>query len=76
VYLHADEFYKAAFIPFIQESLKSMPRSWFAEFECYSPALESSALPSGYIGNFLVYKDTAIFDASERWATYRPKLGV
>ncbi len=76
VYLYADAFYTPAFIPFIQQSLHSMPRSWFAEFECYSPAIESPELPSGSVGQFLVYKDTVIFDDCEQWATYRPKLGL
>jgi hypothetical protein len=75
-YLYADEFYTPALIPFVQDCLKSMPRSWFAEFECYSPALESPELPSGFVGEFLVYKDTMIFDDDEQWATYLPKLGL
>lgn len=73
-YLYSDQFYDESFIPRVQKTLSLINRSWFAEFECYSPSLKSAELPSGYIGEFLVFKDTLIFDGNEQWTTFKPKL--
>lgn len=75
-YLYSDAFYNDEFIPTIQRILASASRSWFAEFECYSPTLKSPELPSGDVGTFLLYKDSLIFQESDHWATYKAKLGV
>ena len=74
VYLYSDVFYDESFIPRIQNILSSINRSWFAEFECYSPSLESPDLPRGDIGQFLIFKDTVIFSDDEQWTTFRSRL--
>jgi hypothetical protein len=74
VYLHSDAFYDERFIPHVQALLAARQRSWFAQFECYSPSLKSPQLPSGFVGDFIVYKDTVIFSNSDKWALFEPKL--
>ena len=74
VYLYADDFYCKQFVPHLQAILQSLSRSWFAEFECYSPALESAELPSGFFGDFLVYRDSVIFCAGDHVDLLRQKL--
>jgi hypothetical protein len=77
VYLYHDEFYTPEFIPFVQQLLRAQPRSWFAEFECSSPALvDEKENPNGWVGGFLIYKDTVIFDGCERWPLVQARLGM
>ena len=76
VYLHVDDFYCKQFVPQVQSILQSQGRSWFGEFECYSPALQSAELPGGFFGNFLVYRDTVIFCSGEHVGLLRQKLAL
>lgn len=77
VYLYHDDFYTPELIPFVQQILQAAPRSWFAEFECYSPALVSEdSNPAGYVGDFLIYKETVIFDDSEGWSLVKARLQI
>jgi hypothetical protein len=77
VYLYHDDFYTPDLIPFVQQVLRATSRSWFAEFECYSPALvREGSNPNGYVGMFLIYKETIMFDDSEYWSTVKASLGV
>jgi len=75
-YLYSDAFYTEDFIPRVQEFLRSTDRSYFAQFECYSPSLESPDLPSGYVGQFLLFKDTVMFCKGESWPAFKIKLNV
>jgi hypothetical protein len=74
-YLYTDDFFDTDFVPLICKVISSQPRSWFAQFECYSPSLESSELPTGAIGDFLVFEDTVAFCEDEAWQLFRPRLG-
>ena len=76
VYLYSDDFYTAEFIPTMSSLLNKMNRPWFAQFECSAPSLESSENVQGFIGWFLIYKESVIFSDSEKWAPYQVKLGV
>ena len=75
-YLYTDDFFDTNVVPLICEAISSQPRSWFAQFECYSPSLESSELPTGAIGDFLIFQDTIAFCESESWQLFRPRLGL
>lgn len=76
VYVYSDSFYCPQFVGCIKQLLRDMPHEWFAQFECYSPARESAGLPTGWVGDFLIYKDTAMFCESDGWNDYRSKLGI
>jgi hypothetical protein len=77
VYLYHDDFYTPEFIPFVQQILRAAPRSWFAEFECYSPALvRQDTNAAGFVGEFLIYKETIMFAVSKNWATVKDRLGI
>lgn len=76
VYLYSDAFYRPEFIPRLQSLVSTQQTSWFAQFECYSPSRQSSELPSGFVGDFLIYKDTVIFHRADGWSEFRPKLQV
>jgi len=74
VYLYHDSFYKKEFIKKIQAMLAQQPKSWFAQFECFSPKLESEQLPTGMIGTYIIYKDSIIFDQSEEWSEFMNEI--
>ena len=76
VYLYHDFFYNEQFINNIQNILGSMKYPWYSQFECYSPSLKSKQLPSGALGQFIIYKESVIFIENEHWNTFKPKLGV
>ncbi len=73
-YLYSDMLYTSEFIPIVQQTLQSMPNPWFAQFECFSPSLETPESPSGFAGHFVVYKDTLIFSESESISIVASKL--
>ena len=75
-YLYSDAFYTEDFLPLVGQLLSAMPRSWFAEFECYSPSLKSPEKPTGWAGDFLVFKDTVIFCNMSDHQEFKAKLGV
>ena len=76
VYLYSDEFYTPELIPRVHMILARMKRPWFAQFECFSPELESSENKPGLVGDFLLFRESVVFSASEGWKQIQPKLGV
>jgi hypothetical protein len=76
-YLHHDDFFTPNFIPRVQKILQAAPRSWFAQFKCYSPSTKSEeSNPNGFVGTFLIYKDSVIFSETEYWPAAMPRLGI
>ncbi len=74
VYLYSDVFYTPELLRNLQRITESMEMSWFMQFECYSPSLESDELPTGYLGHFLVYKDSVIVCEDENSAYLVSKI--
>jgi hypothetical protein len=60
LYLYSDIFYTNDFIRNIQRILNSMSKSWFAQFECYSPSAVTSESPNGSLGHFMIYKNSVM----------------
>ena len=74
VYLYSDQFYNSELLARIKQMIDSMERPWFAQFECYSPALESKSNPNGVIGDFLLYRDSVVFSNSAGWDLIYPRI--
>ena len=76
VYIYSDKFYDLNLIAKIERIVNAMENPWLAQFECYSPALESDSNQSGLIGWFLVYKESVVFSNSDQWGRIASRIGV
>ena len=72
VYLYKEDLYDSRFISRLKRII-DMPKSWFAQFECYSKNDDGGY---NFIGDFIIYKDSLIFDENENWDEYKIKLGT